>query len=51
MQTAYQEAFDMFVKDIKNFCTTHDVGYIFTPTDKAIENALFGELFKAGIMS
>jgi uncharacterized protein (DUF58 family) len=51
MQAAYQEAFEMFVQDIKSFCTTRDVGYILSPTDTAIEKALFGELFKAGIMS
>jgi len=51
MQRAYAEAFDDFVKDIKEFCNKRNVGFITVRSDTPIEKVLFGELFKVGIMS
>lgn len=51
MQKAYEEALNDFRADIKTFCNKRNVGYISVRTDMPIERVLFGELFKAGIMS
>lgn len=51
MQKAYEMALKDFKKDIKDFCTKRNVGYISVSSDTPIEKVLFGELFKLGIMS
>ena len=51
MQKAYQEAFEDFKKDIKDFCSKRGVEYISVTTNRAIEKVLFGELLKVGIIA
>lgn len=50
-QMAYAMALDDFKRDIKNFCSKRDVGYVSVSTDQPIEKVLFGELLKVGVMS
>ena len=50
MQQAYEEALNDFVQDIKTFCSKRGVGYVSVRTDQPIEQVLFGELLKVGIM-
>lgn len=51
MLKAYEEAFKDFQNDIKTFCTKRDVAFFSVRTDVPIEQELFGDLMKAGIMS
>lgn len=51
LQRAYQEALRDYVEDIRSFCKKRGVDYIAVNSNSSIEKALFGELFKAGIMS
>lgn len=50
MLAAYQEALADMREDMHSFCASREAGYICVSTDKPIEQMLFGELFKAGIM-
>lgn len=50
-QLAYEEALKDFRQDIKDFCNKRGAGFISVRSDAQIEKVLFGELFKAGIMS
>lgn len=51
MQKAYMEALYDFVEDIRAFCAKRGVDFISVNSSTPIEKVLFGELFKAGIMS
>ena len=51
MQLAYAEALRDFTQGIKNYCAKRNADYLLLRTDVPIENALFGELLKVGIMS
>lgn len=51
MLKAYAEALKDFKQDIRDFCTKRNVDFISVRTDVPIERMLFGQLFKAGIMS
>lgn len=51
MQKAYQEALRDFQEDIRSFCVRRGVDFISVNSNSSIEKVLFGELFKAGIMS
>ena len=51
LQRAYQEALIDYIEDIRSFCTKRGVDFISVNSDSSIEQVLFGELFKAGIMS
>ncbi len=51
MQKAYLEAMRDFQEDIKSYCTKRGVDFVTICTDTPIEKALFGQLFKVGIMS
>ena len=51
MQKAYMEALHDFVEDIRAFCAKRGVDFISVNSSTPIEKVLFGELFKAGIMS
>ena len=48
---AYREAFDMIREDLRSYCVKRGAEFISVSTESPIEKALFGELFKAGIMS
>ena len=50
-QTAYNEAMRDLIEDIRSFATSRDAAFITVPTDKPIENVLFKELLKVGIMA
>lgn len=51
MLKAYQEAMDAFKADIKAFCSKRDVSFVTLRTDVPIEEELFSDLLKVGIMS
>lgn len=51
LQKAYLEALKDYIDDIKSFCTKRGVDFISVNSSSVIEKVLFGELFKAGIMS
>lgn len=51
MQKAYLEALNDFKNDIKTFCIKRGVDFISVNSNMSIEKELFGQLFKAGIMS
>lgn len=51
MLKAYEEAFNDFQLDIKNFCTKRNVDFVTVSTETPIERVLFKELLKVGIMS
>lgn len=50
MLSAYGEALQDFLSDIKSFCSSRDAGYIMVNSKEPIERVLFGELLKVGIM-
>ncbi len=50
-QLAYDEALRNIVGDIRQFCTSRDVGFVSVRTDRPIEKTLFTELLKVGIMA
>ena len=51
MQKAYQEALRDYIGELRSFCTKRGVDFITVNSNASIEKVLFGELFKAGIMS
>lgn len=51
LQSAYNTALNAFRDDIKDFCRKRDVDFISVVTDTPIENVLFKELLKVGLMS
>ena len=50
-QTAYDEAMHDLIEDIRTFANSRDAAFITVSTDKPIENVLFKELLKVGIMA
>lgn len=51
MQNAYAEALADFKQDITSFANKRDADYISVSTDEKIENVLFKNLLKVGLMS
>ncbi len=51
MQVAYEDALADLISDISSFCVSREAAFITVKTDNPIENMLFGELLKKGIMS
>ncbi len=51
MRNAYEEALAEYCRDLRDFCKRRGVDVVSLRTDLEIEKALFGELFKVGIMS
>ena len=51
MQMAYEEAMKDFLAEMKDFCASRGADFISVQCDKSIENVLFGELLKVGIMA
>ena len=51
MLRAYAEAMRDFKKELSDYCTKREAGFITIRTDEAIERVLFGDLLKKGIMS
>lgn len=51
MKMAYDEAMADFLEDIKSFCMKRNAGFMTVNTDTPIEQALFGQLLKTGIMA
>ena len=49
-QLAYEHALKDHIADIKAFCNSRGADFITVTTDKPIENVLFKELLKVGIM-
>jgi len=49
-QLAYQEALADIFEDIRQYCVSHGAGYLRVSTDKPLEQMLFSELLKVGIM-
>lgn len=50
MQIAYDEALRELKEDIRSFCASRGADFISVSCDVPIERALFGELFKVGII-
>jgi hypothetical protein len=50
-QLAYEEAMKDFLEDIKQFCVSRNADFVSISTDKPIEQVLFKELLKVGIMA
>ena len=51
MQKAYAETLAEYMSDIRTFCAKREAGYISVSTEHPIEQVLFGELLKTGVMS
>lgn len=51
MLMAYEEALHDLQEEIRTYCASRDAMFFSVSTEKPIEKALFGELFKTGIMS
>ena len=51
MLLAYQQALHDMQEEIRSYCASRDAMFFSVSTEKPIEKALFGELFKTGIMS
>ncbi len=51
LRQAYDEALAEFKEDLKSFCHRRGAEFVSVQTDLEIEKALFGELFKVGMMS
>jgi hypothetical protein len=49
-QLAYQEALADIFADIEQYCVSRGAGYLRVSTDKPLEQMLFSELLKVGIM-
>ena len=50
MLAAYADALADYKKEIKSFCASRGADFVSVSTAEPIEKALFGELFKVGIM-
>ena len=50
-QEAYNEALHDLIEDVRTFANSRGAAFITVPTDKPIENVLFKELLKVGIMA
>ncbi len=50
MQSAYAEALNDLIEDIRSFCVSRDASFITSVSDSPIEQEIFGKLLKAGIM-
>ena len=51
MQKAYAEALEEYMEEMRAFCAKRGVGIISVSTERPIEQVLFGELLKTGILS
>lgn len=51
VQMAYEEALRDMKQELKTFCHSRGAEFVTVTTDKPIEKALFGELFKTGILA
>jgi hypothetical protein len=50
MQAAYDEALSELKENIRSFCASRGADFISVSSDVPIERALFGELFKVGMI-
>ena len=49
-QTAYSEAWQAHINDLKTFCNSREAAFVSICTDQPVEKALFKELLKVGII-
>ena len=49
-QTAYSEAWNDHINDLKSFCNSREATFVSICTDQPVEKALFKELLKVGII-
>ena len=49
-ETAYSEAWQAHINDLKTFCNSREAAFVSICTDQPVEKALFKELLKVGII-
>ena len=47
---AYNEAYNEFIGDIKRFCSSRNVDYVFAICDEPVEKMLFEKMYKVGVV-
>lgn len=47
---AYSEAYNEFIDDIKGFCASRNVDYVFAVCDEPVEKILFEKMYKVGVV-